>query len=102
MLEGEQEGIRWGAGEDSVQESGEEGPPPPKTHSPGLGLLWTFLARVTSDPLRTQGSSPRSSWMTIRGREAESPIEDKQVRGQPQLMTTKCPIDGRNCATKNI
>ena len=98
MVEGEQEGIRWKAGEDSVQEGGKEGHPPPwKPHSPGLGLLWALLARVTSDPLRSQGSSPHSSWMTIRGREAESPVrQDKQVRGQPQLTTTKCPTDGRS------
>lgn len=66
--------------------------PPLELHSPGLGLLWAFLARVTSDPLRTQGSSPHSSWMTISGREAEKPMtKDKQVRGQPQLMTRNYP-----------
>lgn len=50
---------------------------------PRLGLLWTFLPRVVSVPLGTQGSSPRSSWMTTRGRETESPVNKVvQVRGQ--------------------
>lgn len=94
MVEGEQKEIGYKAGEEHVQEGGERGQKP--GHSPALGLLWLFLARVTSVPLRTQGSSPRSSWMTTRGREAESPVRDNQVRDQPQLRTTNCPTDGRS------
>lgn len=58
--------------------------PPLSRHSPGLGLLWAFLASVTSVPLRTQGSSPRSSWVTTRGRDTESPVRRQASEGRPR------------------
>lgn len=71
MIEGEREGVRWEAGDESVQEGREReteawpllGPSShsPSPHSPGLGFLGAFLTGVTTVPLRTQGSSPRSS-----------------------------------------
>lgn len=81
MVEGEQEGVRGEAAE-----CGEEGRPlpgPRGPHSPGLGLLWASLARATSSPLRAQGSSLRSSWRTIRGREAESPARGRRASEGP-------------------
>ena len=55
----------------------------PEPHSPWWGLLWASQAKVTSAPLRTQGSLPHSSCVTTRGRDTDRPAgEDGRVRGR--------------------